>query len=157
MNSDGSNQRRLTYFNDSTSTYWTGASHILGHGCYNTTGNRIIADVGGNQPIQTDPSQIGQVYLINLNEITTKVNEVEQDYFSIRLYPNPASDLVKISTTGQGRTAYNLYNFTGALLCQGESTSSTFNIDVNSFSNGFYIITANENGHLVNAKFAIEK
>jgi len=69
MNSDSTNQRRLTYFNDPTCPYWTGTTHINGHGCFSPGGKRFIGDVGESKPIQLNPKAYGSIYIINLIDI----------------------------------------------------------------------------------------
>jgi Tol biopolymer transport system component len=66
MNADSTNQHRLTYFNDTASPYWTGATHINGHGSFSPDGKRFIGDVGESKPIQLDADAYGSVYIINL-------------------------------------------------------------------------------------------
>ena len=69
MNSDSTNQRRLTYFNDPTCPYWTGTTHINGHGSFSPGGKRFIGDVGESKPIQLNPKAYGSIYIINLIDI----------------------------------------------------------------------------------------
>ena len=69
MNSNSTNQRRLTYFNDPVSPYWTGSTHILGHGSFSPNGKRIIGDIGESKPIQVNPTAYGSIYVINLIDL----------------------------------------------------------------------------------------
>jgi hypothetical protein len=69
MNSDSTDQRRLTYFNDPASPYWTGTTHILCHGSFSPDGKRIIGDVGEKLPIQLKSNAYGSIYVINLIDL----------------------------------------------------------------------------------------
>ena len=62
MNTDGSNKKRLTYFNESNSNQYTGGAVWAGLGSFDSTGTRFV---GGVQKSLT--TQEGRIVLVDLN------------------------------------------------------------------------------------------
>lgn len=103
MNSDSTDDERLTYFNDTTSSYWTGNVHINLHGGFCPDSNKFIGDVSGSKAAQINfDSSIGALYIINLNylSISTGVNHISRNTLSSTLYPNPSTGLFTIQVSG---------------------------------------------------------
>jgi hypothetical protein len=72
---------------------------------------------------------------------------------AIRLYPNPASDVVYIENAGSGEL-YNLYDNTGRLLLQGTINKQIQEIDVKRLVPGVYAIyILNKKGAIRTMKF----
>lgn len=78
----------------------------------------------------------------NCEDLST--NEFETDITSIRVYPNPSTDYIKIAGLNS-KTEYIIYNLLGAQVKRGY-VSAQQNIDVTSFSNGLYILNLGDLG-----------
>ena len=72
---------------------------------------------------------------------------------AIRLYPNPASDIVYIENASTG-DVYNLYDNTGRLLLQGTIKKAIQEIDVKRLVPGVYAVyILNKKGAIRTMKF----
>jgi len=67
---------------------------------------------------------------------TTSTDEVSIQ--TMRLIPNPASDILTITTSNESLNLVRIYNVLGNLIFGGRSKS----IDISKFPEGFYILTA---------------
>ena len=122
MNSDTTAQERLTYFNDTTSAYWTGTKHVNCHGYYCSDNKRFIGDVGGSEPVQVNfDSSIGALYIINTASVTGNQN-VSQGAMQCQLYPNlPASNSINITISNNShKLYYSVYDLLGDKIDNGE-------------------------------------
>ncbi|MGQ0828847.1 MAG: T9SS type A sorting domain-containing protein [Bacteroidota bacterium] len=153
MNSDGTQQQRFTYFNDTTSSYWTGDTHINGFGCFSPDGKKFIGDVGGSQPIQTDPTQKYQVWIMDLNQ-STGVQANEESGAKFHVYPNPATDQITLAVdiVDVGEYKIEIVNVLGQMVYQKSiSINSTGRIETHlatgDLKPGAYVISVgNDNG-----------
>lgn len=160
MDSDASNQMRLTYFNDTTSPYWTGSTHINCHGSFNPTSYQFIGDVTGSEPVQLDPAKsIGGIYIITLNYLTvTGINSVEASTPTCTIYPNPANGVVNIKmNSNSALTYYSVYNVLGEIVRQGEFKGASTSIPLNEFSDGVYLLKLQTGSHYIAQKLVVNK
>ncbi len=159
MNSDGTNQRRLAYFNDSTSSYWTGDVHVNGFGSFSPDGKRFAGDVGGSVPVQQDPTQIYHIYIINLNNTATGIQSNEKlSAEKFYVFPNPASDLLNVTFKGNfSDTYYSIYNLLGSKLSEGVFTDVSSHIDISGYSDGMYFLKLSDGKTEITKKFLVRK
>ncbi|MEY2631129.1 MAG: hypothetical protein RLZZ469_2027 [Bacteroidota bacterium] len=61
---------------------------------------------------------------------------------NLTLYPNPASDLIKIGANSNGEIEVKMYTLTGQLVQQGKYFPNEA-IDISALSGGIYLIQAN--------------
>jgi Tol biopolymer transport system component len=159
MKSDGTQQHRFTFFNDSTSSYWTGDTHINGFGCFSPAGNKFIGDVGGAQPIQTDPTMVSQVYIMNLNT-STAIAESNENLLADKfiVFPNPATDHLTIMLRDNNdKIYYSVYSLIGSKLYEGTFVGGSSVIDINNYPNGMYFIKLADGKSEVTKKFLVGK
>jgi Tol biopolymer transport system component len=159
MNADTTHQERLTYFNDTACSYWTGTTHINCHGSYSPDNKKFIGDVTGSEPVQVNPAlSIGAAYIITFNNISTWVNQVTVDRGQLTVYPNPACDYITMSVSNNaGELYYSIYNVVGCKMAEGEFSGNTFTLDVSDFSSGMYFINVKNGNTEANEKFAVVK
>jgi hypothetical protein len=62
----------------------------------------------------------------------------EKDRTCPQVFPNPASSRITIENTRNAKI--ELYDFTGKILFNGQSTSSSLNIDISGFAPGIYFL-----------------
>jgi Tol biopolymer transport system component len=158
MNSDGTNQRRLAFFNDSTSSYWTGDVHVNGFGSFCPDGKRFAGDVGGNAPVQQDPTQIYHVYIMNLNTATGIQSNEKLNTGKIHVFPNPASDLLNVSIPdNSNKIYYSIYNLIGSKLSEGVIIGGSSQIDVSTYPVGMYFLKLSDGRSEITKKFLVGK
>lgn len=156
MNADSTDKNRLTFFNDTTSQFWTGEVHVLGHGCFSPDGQRIIGDVGGDEPIQEDPSQVGSVYIYNLSYGTNAIEPVNRGLLlTCKVYPNPAQSQLQVITGFDEPLQYTVYNTEGSKLLQGQSLTRNFSVNVGNLASGMYFLSMISRGNMQIAKFEV--
>lgn len=116
-------------------------------------------DSFGNVAIDPFPTPGGSsgfdldaVGVINeFNILSTAENQKAET--KISLYPNPASDFIKINTDKD--VEVKIYSINGALVKQGKTVNKT--LDVSDLSNGNYIIQIDNNSNKQNLKLIISK
>jgi len=116
-------------------------------------------DSFGNVAIDPFPTPGGSsgfdldaVGVINeFNILSTAENQKTET--KISLYPNPASEFIKISTDKD--VEVKIYSVNGALVKQGKTVNKTLN--VSDLSNGNYIIQIDHNSNKQNLKLIISK
>jgi len=158
MDSDASNQMRLTYFNDTTSAYWTGSVHINCHGSFSPDSRQFIGDVTGSKPVQTDPAaSIGAAYIVTLNYLATSIGNTLTDApLKCTLYPNPASDVMKISLGENTDLAhYSIFDITGSQVSDGKFQGPSSSIDVSNFSSGIYFLRIMTGSDRIKQRFIV--
>ena len=156
MNTDGSERQRLTFFNDTTSAYWTGDTHILGHGCFSPDGTRMIGDVGGSQPIQIDPSQVGSIYIYRMNNVGAAGISSQRPMITGTIFPNPSSGAMTIILDRPVRNGYvKMYNALGEMAYSEYFNGNTATID-HKLTSGLYIVHVTEGRRTWNSKVRIE-
>jgi hypothetical protein len=158
MNSDTTDQERLTYFNDTTSSYWTGSVHVNCHGMYCSDNKRFIGDVGGSEPVQVNfDSSLGAVYIIN-TESVTGIQTVSQNTIQCQLYPNPASTSINITMSNNAdKLYYSIYDLLGNKIGDGEFSGKQTSIDVSMLSSGIYFLKIYNQNSAINKKFVVER
>jgi hypothetical protein len=158
MNSDTTNQERLTYFNDTTSSYWTGTKHVNCHGSYCPDNKRFIGDVGGSEPVQVNfDSSLGALYIINTASVTG-VQNISQNTMQCLLYPNPASSSITVTlNTNSANPVYSVYNVLGSKITEGQFIGKVSTIDVSNLANGFYFLKIYNRNSVINKKFVVER
>lgn len=159
MNSDTTDQERLTYFNDTNSSYWTGSKHVNCHGMYCSDNKRFIGDVGGSEPVQVNvDSSIGAIYIINTASVTGVTPVPHPASLSCNLYPNPASTSVTVAVnTNSDNLYYSIYNLVGSKLEEGEFRGNSNNINVSRLPDGVYFLKIYNQYSALNKKFVVER
>jgi len=87
--------------------------------------------------------------------LTLKINETDLKPFEIKVYPNPASQFIQISSNLSDTVNYELFNMTGQLLKKGTTTNNT-KIDISYLTKGIYLIKAIENDKITIEKLIIK-
>lgn len=96
----------------------------------------------------TEEDYIDSRFLKNAN--VTGLDKIAANGFS--MYPNPASDIIRINHVSQAPDNYSIYTVAGTLVQHGKYTGE---INVHTLSPGQYIIrTTTSQGHTGNLKFS---
>ncbi len=101
------------------------------------------------------------VYFSNANGVcgTPFLRQVGVSGFpvrSIRIYPNPAQDIINIRFKNSGHSYVELYNLNMKLLLCIESFETELSLDLSNFSTGLYILKINQNNKFVYKRFIKE-
>lgn len=86
-------------------------------------------------------------------EISHPVGIADNAHESVRLYPNPASDLLNIEQL-QG-SELTIFNMMGKMVYQTYVSSQHMTIPVHGWPNGTYILRATREGQVINQKVVI--
>lgn len=89
----------------------------------------------------------GSTRLDSLDICVTKTVSIEEnEELSFAVYPNPANDVINISTKGtDGNSVIRITDVLGKVVLQ-ETISENKKLDVSDFKNGVYLINVIENG-----------
>lgn len=125
-------------------------TNIEGYRTYDSFGNVAIDPFP--TPFGSSGFDLDAVGVINeFNVLSTAENQKTET--KISLYPNPASDFIKISTDKE--VEVKIYSVNGALVKQGKTVNKTLN--VSDLSNGNYIIQIENDSNKQNLKLIISK
>ena len=99
------------------------------------------------------------LYVDDIDLIFNTVGISEQNKPEFTISPNPAVDQLIVKNESNLKAQFVLYDVTGHKIAEEKLTSFSNKIDVNSFSNGFYIYSVvDENNKVINAgKISIQK
>jgi len=82
----------------------------------------------------------------------------EPDALLLKVYPNPASEIVTISFPDAGETyTVEVFNSIGALMNKFETTQAEYKLPVSNLNNGFYILRIHKNKSLYIKKITVRK
>ena len=93
--------------------------------------------------------------------VTTEVNEVSteetiSDEQSFTVYPNPAKDIVRLSTDNSQWTTVRIYNVLGMMIEEIEINSNEIEINVSDYKTGIYFINVSNEELNVTKKIVVE-
>jgi hypothetical protein len=101
-------------------------------------------------------SDLGTVYYDNLYLHKNTVLSTDSFSFSnIKLYPNPASNVLNIESLGTIQNV-SVCNILGQEVLNQDVNSATFNLNVSSLNSGIYVIKTMIDGNLSSTKFIKE-
>lgn len=90
-------------------------------------------------------------------EFTTRTAKEELFAGSFKVYPNPATNQLTISSAS-GFDSFTIFNITGQpVLCGKNHTTGKFNININNFDKGVYILKMQSNGGAVQTSSFIKQ
>jgi len=88
---------------------------------------------------------------------STSIDKSENQYITLEIYPNPAHDVVIItSKIAFGETELIIYNSMGAKVYEKKYSGHIVEIDVSDFSAGIYLVTINNWGKRKVSKMIIQ-
>ncbi|MBB6680485.1 T9SS type A sorting domain-containing protein [Aequorivita sp. 609] len=94
-------------------------------------------DINGSNPID----DAGSAYIFENPNILGGLTNLENYKNSIRYYPNPILNVLKINSSTKLISSIKLFTINGSLLIEkNEINNNLFNIDFSNYSNGFYLI-----------------
>jgi hypothetical protein len=112
-----------------------------------------VEDYNGNgNPADDDTNSNGVAdYLDPSNILGTDVNSLDN---SIKLYPNPTSDVLHIATTSNEIISnVSIYSISGALIKDLKSVDTIESISVSDLQSGLYFVKIQVNEEVKNFKF----
>jgi hypothetical protein len=93
----------------------------------------------GRYPNGTGPFATLNPTFNTTNSEPISVQEIAPSFFSVKLFPNPANEMLNIEYEVRGIHLYYIYNSLGKLIFEGKINNSA-RIDLNTFSNGMYFL-----------------
>ncbi|WP_394758087.1 reprolysin-like metallopeptidase [Flavobacterium sp.] len=103
-------------------------------------------------PTSCETISYGQVedYTINITSTAKETAKEVNDVVEIKLYPNPVSSIVNITSVSENAT-YRVYNLYGQTIKEGKISNGT--IDVVNFKTGNYILEVTDNETTITKRF----
>ena len=81
---------------------------------------------------------IKNIHIVRTGKNTSKIRETFSN--KIKIYPNPAVDLIKIDDSLNTGMNVLIFDFSGKIIYKSSFKDNNKNIDVSGFQNGFYIM-----------------
>lgn len=112
--------------------------------------SRLLSDGDNLHFVGRTPSSGTELYSVT-TELpvylsTTDVNTNSTQIVKLLLYPNPASDFVKIKDASKLKTeSFLIYDYSGKVMSEGKYTGENQNIDISKLNKGVYIIDVKTN------------
>jgi len=88
----------------------------------------------------------------NGNITNTSVDENKSE-FGIRIFPNPANNLLTIEKEKPDRYSFEITSLNGQKIQSGTYAGQSQQIDISSFQGGIYLITIQSQDHVITKKF----
>jgi predicted acyl esterase len=77
------------------------------------------------------------------------------DELSLKVFPNPSSDQLMVSTNLGNSGQWTIYDYTGRSIDQNFFSASTFSINVSGYAPGIYFLTLEQNQHRITQTIVI--
>ncbi|MBP9792375.1 MAG: fibronectin type III domain-containing protein [Flavobacterium sp.] len=145
-----------TVFTKATSTVTpaTGSFTVPATATLGATRMRVSMKYNG-VPTSCETLSYGQVedYTINITSAAKELAKESTEIAEIKLYPNPVSSILNISSVSENAT-YRIYNLFGQTIKEGKISNGT--IDVVNFKTGNYILEITDNQSTITKRFIKE-
>ena len=112
-------------------------------------------DVDGNLYTNFTLQPFTSVVLINPNPDQGNVIQsvLETTRGEMRIYPNPADELLHINTTSSGSKIIGIYDLSGAMVVEHQREGRENSIDLHDLKPGIYLLRIKEEGNISSLKF----
>lgn len=115
--------------------YWKLADALLSCTFYGTDCNYAFGDTPEQRYMGqwSDGTSVTELVVEPSNQ-----TNIEENYFELEIYPNPASNTIKLNNTGSG--PITIYDNTGRIVLSDQITSSNDRIHIGHLSSGYYTL-----------------
>ncbi len=146
-----------------TITTFAGVGGLVG-GYGGNGGSPLLAQLYHPSAITLDAS--GNIYIGDfendaIRKITMNTNGINEDFFSdesiSKIYPNPSNDFLTIESKVVGEKSIQIFNITGGIVTNLNSTEYVITIDLKSTEAGLYTMRITNNNKVENRKLIIVK
>ncbi|MCX8525818.1 T9SS type A sorting domain-containing protein [Chryseobacterium formosus] len=127
---------KVTYYTGTTQDYTVETSGKL----YFSGSNLLIKTSTTANNVSIPTNIIRKITFTNTSLAT---QEIGQNTSKFKLYPNPASDFIKISSDKKDKINVKIYSVSGQIVHQGTYLPDE-NINVSNLRMGFYFVQAND-------------
>lgn len=127
---------RITYYTGTTQDYT-----IETTGKLYFSGSSLLVKTTSSANNVSIPTNI--IRKITFTSTSLATQEIGQNKSKIRLYPNPSSDFVKISSDKKEKMNVKIYSSTGSLVLKGVFQPDE-EINVSTLAPGFYLVQADQ-------------
>ncbi len=112
----------------------------------------------GNYDLSTTNTVDGTLTLTNAFRIATGIDETQNNFSSIHIYPNPAKELINISFEQQSSAVtISIFDMTGRLSKSVNTNKNSTLMDVSDLENGIYFIAISGKDFTASRKLIINK
>lgn len=127
---------KVTYYTGSTQDYTVETSGKLYF-----SGSNLLIKVSGTANNVSIPTNI--IRKITFTTASLATQEIGQNSSKFKLYPNPTSDFIRISSDKKDKISVKIYSVSGQIVHQGTYLPEE-NINVSNLRMGFYFVQAND-------------
>lgn len=127
---------KITYYTGTTQDY-----NIDTTGKLYFSGSSLMVKTSSTANNVLIPTSI--IRKITFTSTSLATQETGQKKSQIRLYPNPASDFIKVSSVRKEKMNVRIYSSTGSLVINGIFQPDQ-EINISSLTPGFYLVQVNE-------------
>jgi hypothetical protein len=134
----------------STTTPVSGTFTIPATATLGTTRMRVSMKYNG-VPTSCEAFSYGQVedYTVNITSVAKEI-ETTNTLAAIKLYPNPATDVLNATEVSENAT-FRIYNLMGQTVGNGKFNNGT--IDISTIGSGNYILEISDNDNVTTKRF----
>ena len=159
LETDGVNKLNVSWEapkNGNPSGYNIYINNVLVKENANALSHDIIIDESGMKTVEVvakygDKTSIGVIDIIDF-EVSIEENKTE----SIKIYPNPAKDIVKLSAVSGQLSVVKIYNCLGMIVEEIEANAKDIEINVSGYKSGVYFINIESAEGNITKKLMIE-
>ncbi len=127
---------RVTYYNGTTQDYTIENSGKL----YFSTTNLLVKTSSTATDVSIPTTIIRK---ITFTSSVLATQEVGQNEYKTKLYPNPASDVIRITSDKNDRMRVKIYSSSGQIVHIGTYLPNE-SIDISNLTAGFYLVQVNQ-------------
>lgn len=124
-------------------TYYTGSSQdytVSTSGKLYFSGSNLLMKTSASAAAVSIPTGIIRKITFSSSVLSTQEIGANKDH--IRLYPNPSADFIRITSDKKETLKVKIFSATGRLVLNGTFQPGE-DIDISSFSEGFYLVQIN--------------
>ncbi len=107
---------------------------------------KAYPEVSALTPVYLKARSITTLVGVNVNAIHTSLKPENPSGKSLKIYPNPASDFVKIESANSGFMQIKIFDITGKILKSHYSVNNNLNLPVKDLKPGTYFISVEHAG-----------
>lgn len=126
---------RITYYNSTTQDF-----AVQTDGKLYFYGNNLLIKTSASASDTSIPMSI--ISKVAITDEALSTNEIGENKIGLKLYPNPSSDFIKISSNVAGQLNVNIYSINGQLVKSGTYASGE-GINISQLSPRMYLVQAN--------------
>ena len=113
--------------------------------------------MGGNVPLQLDSTQVGWIYIVNLENFLTGIDEVNLNTPQCRIYPNPANYSFTLEFSKPVKDAELIvYDLLGKEMMRKIYSGNKIEMERGNLESGIYFVSVSDHERRYMQKIIVE-